>query len=180
MHRILKSTFALVAAASLPLMSVAPASASSPDLSSFTFDCETNFGAFPYEIPLYAASVTVSFANCPVDYLLADYADTGFASTALVTIDSDGLAAIGTMTVTGEAPITVRDEEGFDFAYIGFVTPFDIPDPSGSQLADSSQALQPDAPSAVWGTSRQINAGDEIQIGGINQCEIIAGEHVYA
>ncbi len=181
MRRMSNSFIALFAAAAIPLVAIAPASATSPDLSSFTFDCDTTDSQpYPYQIPLYENSVTVTFANCPTDYTLGDPGDTGNASTLAGPIGSDGLRAIGTVTVVDEAPVYVIDELSQTYAMLSFIDPFLMPNPSGVQLANSSQDIDSDAPVADWGTPRQIANGREISIGGINGCEINPGEHVYA
>lgn len=165
----------------MPLVAVAPASATSPDLSSFTYDCDTtDWQPFPYNIPLYENSVSVAFANCPTDYTLGDMGDTGNASTLAGSIGSDGLRAIGTVTAVDEVLVYVLDENGATYASLNFIDPYLMPNPSGVQLADSTQDIDSDAPVADWGTSRQIANGDEISIGGIDGCEIKPGEHVYA
>jgi len=180
MRRIIKSIVAIFAVMSIPLIAAAPAQATSPDLSSFTFDCDTySFYPFPMDVPLYSASVDVHFENCSGSITLSDPGVTGNASTGAGVIDDSATAAIGTMTVTGDTLIVMVDVD-HDYAYLNFVTPFDMPDPDGVQLADSSQELTANAPAAVWGTKHQIASGNEIEIGGMNECGIIPGEHVYA
>ena len=180
MRRMLKSVVAIIAVMSLPLIATAPAQATSPDLSSFTFDCETFSGyPFPIDVPLYSASVAVHFDNCSGSMTLSDPGVTGNASTGAGVIDDSATATIATMTVTDETLIILVDVD-HDYAYLNFVTPFDMPDPDGVQLADSSQELPADAPAAKWGTKHQIDSGDEIEIGGMNECGIIPGEHVFA
>lgn len=179
-RRVLKSVVAIIAAMAIPLIATAPAQASSPDLSTFTFDCDTFSGyPFPIDVPLYSASVAVHFDNCSVSMTLSDPGVTGNASTGAGVIDGSATATIDTMTITGETLIIIFDVD-HDYAYLNFVTPFDMPDPDGVQLADNSQALPADAPAASWGTKHEIDAGDEIEIGGMNECGIIPGEHVFA
>ena len=181
MRRMSNSFIALFAAAAIPLVAIAPASATSPDLSLFTYDCvTTDANPYPYEIPLYENSVSVTFANCPGDYTLGDPADTGYASTLAGPIGSDGLRAIGTVTVVDAVVVDVFDASGANLVSLSFIDPFLMSDPSGVQLADSFQDLDSDAPVADWGTRRQIANGNEISIGGIDGCEINPGEHVYA
>ena len=181
MRRSLLSAAALLTAFAMPLVAVAPASATSPDLSSFTYDCDTtDWRPYPYEIPLYESSVSVTFANCPSDYTLGDPANTGNASTLAGTIDSDGWREIGTVTAVDEVLVYVLDEIGDTYASLSFIDPYLMPNPSGVQLENSSQDIDSDAPVADWGTSRQIANGNEISIGGIEGCEIKPGEHVYA
>lgn len=179
MRRSLLSAAALLTAFAMPLVAVAPASATSPDLSSFTFDCEANTDS-DYQIPLYENTVEVSFVNCDSDLKLSDVSDTDNASTVGGLVTSSG-ALIDTVTVDGPMFLQLWDASGFNMLTdLEFITPFPMPNPSGVQLADSSQDIDADAPVADWGTSRQIADGDEISIGGIEGCEINPGEHVYA
>lgn len=180
MRRSLLSAAALLTAFAMPLVAVAPATAANPDLSSFTFDCDTaESQPYPYDIPLYETSVTITFVNCPTDYTLGDPANTGNASTLAGTIDSGGLRAIDTVTVVDEAEVYIFDEIGGTYAALSFIDPFVMPDPDGVQLADTYQGVPAGAPTAMWGNARQIANNAEINIGGIDECEIVAGEHVY-
>lgn len=187
MRRSLLSAASLLTAFAMPLVAVAPASATSPDLSTVTFDCST-YIPVPYEqdIALYEASVTLTFENCTGDYYLADLDDTGNASTGADTLDSLGAEdspnqiVLDTVTVTGGVTVSLYDSERNWFAGFNFIEPHELPNPTGTQLADSSQFLPADAPSTTWGTPSQINNNDEITVDNVDGCEINAGEHVYA
>jgi hypothetical protein len=182
MRRILRTTLALITVAVMPLVAIAPASATSPDLSSFTFDCDTfEHDPFPLVVPIYESDVVVNFENCPDTYLLNDGASTGNASVAAVTVDSFQSVSIGSMTVT--APTTIEIwAPGWNYvATLYFRDPTALTNPDGVQLvADASQEIPAAAPAAVWGTRSEIDAEEPISIGGISGCNLMPGEHVYA
>jgi len=181
MRRVMKFTGAILAAMAMPLIAVAPASATPPDLSTMTFDCE-GFSPRPYpvDIPLYEASVTMTFENCPGSYILVDQSNTTNASTVISDVDASGTVSIGTMTIVGNVEVVILIDEFSQLALLSFRQPFEMPDPSGTQLFDSNQDLRSDAPEATWGTPSEIDNGDEINIGGMNECGIEPGDHVYA
>lgn len=180
-RRILKSVIALLTAMSIPLVATAPASASAPDLSTLTFDCdEYSWRPFPVIVPIYGASVTVEFDNCPSLYKLSDPLNTGFGSTTAGDVDSSGTVVLDDVTVDDEVAIYVLDENADAFAILEFTLPYEMPNPDGTQLADTLQSLPADAPHALWGSRSQIQQGDEISLGRIDGCEIMPGEHIYA
>ena len=182
MRRILQTAIALIAVAVMPLVAIAPASATSPDLSSFNFDCDSfEHDPFPLVVPIYESDVVVNFENCPNTYLLNDGGSTGNASVAAVTVDSFQSVSIGSMTVTGPATIEIWAPGMNYVATLYFRDPTALTNPDGVQLAaDASQEIPADAPSAVWGTSSEIDAEEPISIGGISGCNLMPGEHVYA
>ena len=187
MRRTSKSLIAFVTAATLPLIAVAPASASSPNLSSFTFDCAEHIYD-DFEIPIYGNSITVDFVNCGTGGYVFDSGNTGNASTAEGYVASLNPRTMDTTTITG--PLEMRlfagnsAANGLDpdeyFANLHVVEPFDMPNPDGMQLAKSSQKLSTRPLVATYGTAQQIDQGTEITIGDIDECQIDPGTHVYA
>lgn len=186
-RRFLKTVIALATAASIPLIATAPANAAlwTPDLSSFTFDCDIPQFGTP-EVPVYESSISLTFVNCAGNYFLEDLNDTGNAVTASATVDSLGNEDspsnifLEDLTVSGDVTINIYDSEHAPFASIEFVTPYEMPNPDGTQLASGSQDLAANAPEATWGTAGEISDEAEIQVGDIEGCEIVAGDHVYA
>ncbi len=187
MNRIIKAAVAILAAISLPVLAIGPAQArpSNPDLSTYTFDCNTD-GSSYWRLPVYPANITVNFTNCTGTYFVEDLGNTTNVSTPTDTVDSLGNEnspnniVLDTLTVTGTATISIYDSTHAWFTDINFFKPFVMPNPNGQQLSDSSQNIPVTAPSATWGTSNEITAGNEIEIGGIPECAIMPGEHVYA
>jgi hypothetical protein len=187
MRRTSKSLIAFVTAAALPLIAVAPASASSPNLSSFTFDCAEHIYD-DFEIPIYGNSITVDFVNCGTGGYVFDSGNTGNASTVEGYVASLNPRTMDTTTITG--PLEMQLFAGNSaanglqpdeyFANLHVVEPFDMPNPDGMQLAKSSQKLSTRPLVATYGTPEEIDAGDEIAIGDIVGCEMKPGPHVYA
>ncbi|MFM6968053.1 MAG: hypothetical protein ACKOWN_03855 [Microbacteriaceae bacterium] len=188
MRRTLKSVFALLAVSALPLVAVAPATAAvNPDLSDITLDCSDFDGYDYWDVPLYGDSVTITLINCETNNLY-DFANSGTATVDSGTLDDNGLLEVDespeVVTITGEAEFEVWDVDsesnGYDI-YFTFYEPYEMPDPSGGQLEDTSKVIAASDPLVTtYGTSAEIDLGDEIGIGGDTEvCGIIPGEHVY-
>ncbi|MFM2411798.1 MAG: hypothetical protein RLZZ587_131 [Actinomycetota bacterium] len=189
MRRTIKSAIALLAVSALPLIAVAPASAASPDYSNVTWDCDDYTGDYDtYDIPLDSGGGTITLLNCETNNLW-DWDDTGNASTNDGTLDDLGLLEVNeateVITITGESSIEIWDNDseanGSDIGF-DFIAPYDMPDPSGTQLFDTSQTIAATNPAeTTYGTAAEIAAGEEIGIGGdTEECGILPGRHVYA
>ena len=115
---------ALLTAFAMPLVAVAPASASTPDLSTAAFDCGNfNWVPWPLQVPLYGSSITITFENCPAEYRLGEPTNSGNASTTAGDIDDSGTFLLDPMTVDGETSVYVIDENSSTFAVMDFVEP---------------------------------------------------------
>lgn len=180
MRRSIKSAIALLAVSALPLIAVAPSAASvAPDLSTFVFDCIQHDDA-NYDIPIYGDSVEITFENCTAGETVLDLADTGFATISNVAVEDINPLPVGDMIVTADADIEVRDGENNWSANLRFEAAYDMPNPAGVQLVDSSQSIPVSAPEVSYGTAEEISLEEEIEIGGVTECGIIPGVHVYA
>lgn len=179
MRRSLTAGIAFLAATSLPLVAVSPAAAWAPDLSTFTFDCDDHLLG-SWDLPIYGTSVTLEFQDCDPGLSLIDVADTGNASTTEGTIEDVIPRTIATTTVTGQVQITLWVSEVESVATINFIDAWDLPDPTGSQLATGHQDFDATPLAATWGTPSEVSNGDEIQLDEIEGCEIMPGEHIYA
>lgn len=199
MRRILKAAIAFIATATLPLIAVAPASAvTQAELQDITFDC-VELSSTDYEtldFNYYGGEFTVTLTNC-IGATIYDWNNTGEVET------NDGTAvstqtlfvneATEVVTITGsDNNFEAWDESGttgFDRT-IHFFPPFDLEDPSGVQLADSSQVIPVDADEVTWGTPSEIqdaadngcdaSFGCDISINDIESCDVVPGQHVYA
>ena len=179
----LKSAVALIAVSALPLIAAAPAySAVNPDLSNITVDCSDGGYGGDFELPIYGDSLTITLLNCQT-FNLWDFDETNNATIDNGTLDDFGLLEVDespeVITVTGAADLEIWDNDdeanGYDI-YLEFYEPYEMPNPTGAQLVDSSQTIP-----VV--TGEFIAPGDEnemITLGGIEDCEMIAGSHIYA
>lgn len=180
MRRSLLAIPALLTAFAMPLVAVAPASATSPDLSNFTFDCNSHLFNDWY-LPLYGTSVTLEFENCGGAFAtLVDIDDTGNASTSAATLDDNTPQGVDTVTVVGDVTVTLLDETTAPIASVEFISPYEMPNPTGTQVADSEQTIPLSPDEVSFGTPSEINGRDEITLAGIDECDVIAGPHVYA
>ena len=187
MRRKSNTLIALLTAATIPLIAVAPASAISPNLSSFTFDCAEHIYD-DFGIPIYGNSITVDFVNCGTGGYVFDSGNTGNASTTAGYLASTPARTMDMTTITG--PLEMQLYAGTSaanglhpdeyFANLQVYEPFDMPNPDGVQLAKSSQKLSTRPLVATYGTEEEITIGDEIAIGDIVGCEMKPGPHVYA
>lgn len=193
MRRTLKSAIALLAVSALPLVAVAPAAAATnPDLSSITFDCNTSYDDY-WDLPFYTATVTVTLVNCET-FNLYDINNTGDVTyNGGTVLDSNGTLEVDSstevITISSATYFEAWDNDGEasgdafekDFM-LNFEEPYEMPDPSGSQLADSSQPFAAaNTLETTYGTAAEIELGDEIGIGGdTDHCGILPGQHIYA
>lgn len=179
MRRSIKSAIALLAVSALPLISVAPAAATSPTLSTFNFDCEIH-SENEWEVPLYGDEITITFTNCDADGYILDSQDTGHASTTEGDVEDVVEISIDTVTVTDDVALQIHDGEGNYFADIYVAKPYSMPNPAGSLLADTEQTLGLQAPETTFGTAQEVDDESEILVDNVDSCTIIAGDHVYA
>ena len=189
MRRIFKSAIALLAVSAIPFVAAAPASAAvNPDLSSITLDCNTSYDDY-WDLPFYTSTVTVTFLNCET-FNIYDWDNTGeMTYNGGTVIDSTGTNEVDssteviTVAQAGYLEVWDSDDEanGKDFM-LSFHDPYEMPDPSGTQLADTTQTFAAtDTLETTYGTADEISAGDEIGIGGDTEnCGILPGQHIYA
>ncbi len=185
----IKSAIAILAVSALPLIAVAPASASvNPNLSNITLNClDDNYAE--RDVAFYGPSVTVTLLNCQ-SFNLWDWDNTGNASidgTTTLTNDQVNMIQVDespeVITLTGPANLEIWDYEvpvnGFD-VYLNFIEPYDMPNPSGAKLLDRSQTIPLVTPDFSFGTQENIDNGDELYLGGVESCTINPGRHIYA
>ena len=185
MQKSIKSALALVAVGAMSLFTVAPASAltlTQADALTHTFDC-TTMAYRGTTVGLWDGGATVTLVNCDGAYL-GDPDDTGFASTEDGTVDDQGLLEIDdaseVLTFTDTAWVDLlANPGGGDFAAIVALPVFDMMDPSGELLVESSTTLPLDADEFVIGTSGQINNEEDVNIDDNPDCGVLAGSHVY-
>lgn len=185
MKNFIKSAIAAAIAISMPLVAVAPASAltvTQADALAHTFDCAT-MSYRGVTVGLWDGGATVTLVNCDGAYL-GDADDTGFASTEDGTVDDQGLLAIDdaseVLTFTGEAWIDLLGVPGDgNFAAIVSRPIYDLGNPSGALLAESSATLPLEADEFIIGNSDEISNEAEIAIDGNLDCGVQAGSHVY-
>lgn len=185
MNNFVKTAIAAAIAMSLPLAAVAPATAltvTEAGALENTFDCAT-MAERGVTVGLWDDGATVTLVNCVGAYL-GDADDTRFASTEDGFVDDQGLLEIDetpeVLTFTGETWVDVLGEPANGaFAAIVSRPVFDLGNPSGELLAESSATISLEADEFVIGNSDQIDAEEEIAIDGDLDCGVQAGSHVY-
>jgi hypothetical protein len=162
----------------MSLVAAAPASAEvwTPDLTTFTFDCNNDLYE-DWDLPLYNSSVTLEFDNCSAT--IVDFDLTGNASTVEGTLTDNTPLSANTVTVTGEVVITLLAEDNTAWGTVEFIEPWELPDPNGAQVATGYKDFSATPLAGTWGSPAEVSDGSEIQIGGIDGCDILPGEHVY-
>ena len=185
MNKVTSTIAATLATLTMPLIAVAPATAITVTEAANlpqVFNC-TTMEQTGQIVALWDAPTVVILENCIGAYL-GDAADTGYASTEDGTVDDFGTLLVNdaseALTFTGEAEVELLAFAGSG-AFAGIVSRevFDMNNPSGVRIVDTSKTIPLDAQTFSIGSDAQISNQDEIAIDGNMDCGVLAGEHLY-
>lgn len=170
---------ALAATAVFPLVSVAPAAATT-NFSAVTIDC-TGVTEFDFSFPMFENEIAVTLLNC-ADLVLGDVNATGNASLDGSTVLNDGFARIQantatTLTVSGPTTLQVRDPAEYEFGWLDFDDVSTLEDPSDVLLDVDTVTVPVEA--EVFTIGDEADWGTGVEFLGSN-CELLAGPHVYS
>lgn len=187
MLKSVKSTLALIVLGALPILTVAPASAITPsDAAGLqqVFNCSTMVPS-GQSFALWDGTGQVVLENC-INAGILDGGNTGNASTNDGTIDGDGLVVVDevdeVVTFTGEAEIVLLDtpgDIGTGFSGILAREVYDMGNPAGSLVIDSTTTIPEEASSFTIGTVEDAENEIDIEVDGNPTCKLEAGDHVY-
>ncbi|MFZ4505838.1 MAG: hypothetical protein ACOYNK_05760 [Microbacteriaceae bacterium] len=178
-----KSAVALLAASTLPLIAVAPASAVIPR-DAFTFDC--NVGQLGEDDHALAPgeSVTITFLNCDADaFEISDPDATGNATLggSLITATPVAIATDPATVVVDEfAHLNLVDDTQGLYQDININLATTTADPSGVLLETESITLTSTPSFFVTPANSTLNDGGDALIGGVNECDVEVGDHPYS
>ena len=186
MRRLFKSTVAFAATFALPLVAVAPASATNVSELTYTFDCNNDefFSNYAIAVP-NGGTMDVELIDCD-GYYLGDESDTENAVTEDGTASASGDLAINdaseVVTLSGPVNLYLLGTSGdWEETFVDLVgmDALEMPDPDGVKLVDSSETIPLDADIFSIGTADMIANEDEVLISGNETCDIVSGDHVY-
>lgn len=181
MNRIAKAALAFIATATLPVLTVAPASAVADDFGVLTVNCIADLsGDGTIDFPLYVNSLEIHLEECQ-DYVLLDAADSGAAFLGSTEVNSTVDTTIPTsdeiLDVTGSVFIDINLAS--DDSAVGNVNVVDVlslDDPYGVLLDVETITVPVETDEfavgdeADWGTNGFMLEGE---------CEVLAGPHAY-